>query len=455
MCGLFGHVGQRPAEPLTIKILWIYSSLRGTDSTGMYRNGVISKRWYEWHKTSGNSFEIAFGSMFRKSTENHTIVGHCRAKSVGLVSEKNTHPFEYDVNGVRWIFAHNGTIKNIDELAKQYNIDRKSDETDSQTLGHILAEGNWDVLKEYKGTAAFSLYNETEDTLYLWKGHSKHDTHNSTEERPLSIYTGRNYIYWASDIVNLATAINTKKNMYEIEPNTLLVIRGGKIVDAIVYDRTDVSSYYVAQQSNYYNNRGDFFEDTKNAYSKPYTSVKKQKAVVKKMVQEPNPQNIAGKLVYCWKGLYYKNGHLLHGEYMINTKGAVVTQADYTEDCENFYFFKGYMLKGYAEYRLLIDQPEVDSLPELVKDIYKFSENWLHPDAILTTDRVNFQWYIKAGRFLSNCLVTPKFGYYVYDINRQGDVTEYKPVNSLTIIKSTTNNTSDSFETEERWKKYF
>lgn len=449
MCGLFGHVGQRPAEPLTIKLLWIYSSLRGTDSTGMYRNGIISKRWYEWHKNSGNSFEVAFGSIFRKSTDQHTVIGHCRAKSVGLVSEKNTHPFEYIVNDNRWIFAHNGTIKNVEELATKYNIDRQSDETDSQTLGHILAEGNWDVLLEYKGSAAFSLYNETEDTLYLWRGFSCHDTSKATDERPLCIYQGRNYIYWASDIVNLGTALNTKKNMDDIDPNTLLVIKGGRVIDAIVYDRSKVDSYYVA--TTYYNRNNDY---EPLAGRIKYSTTKKHKNIEKKMVVEPNPQNIAKNKVYYWRGKYYRNGHPLNGTYMIDSDGSVCNGETCNTDYELYYFFKGFMLKGFTEHQLL-NKSDIYSLEDLLKESYKFSECWLHPEVILPVVRGSTEWFAMNGRYLSNCRVAPKFGYYIHDINGQGDVLEYQLKNLLTTVEANDNEDLTTPALEEQWAKYF
>ena len=214
MCGIFGYNGIKSSNPNVIKLLWAYSSKRGTDSTGIYRNNKIIKRIYEYQKSSGNSFDELHGAILKKTTENHTIIGHCRARSVGAISLKNAHPFEYVINGVRWIFAHNGTIKNIDELSKKYDISLPTGSTDSEALGAILASENWNVLLEYTGAAAFSLYNEAENALYLWKGSSKCENANTIEdERPLYYYQGRGYIYYASEAATLVTGVNTQKNI--------------------------------------------------------------------------------------------------------------------------------------------------------------------------------------------------------------------------------------------------
>src|SRR5580704_9827696 len=61
------------------------------------------------------------------------LVSHVRQKTVGATSLPNTHPFE---NG-RWVFAHNGTIKEIDWLRSQTAPERLSEiggETDSELL---------------------------------------------------------------------------------------------------------------------------------------------------------------------------------------------------------------------------------------------------------------------------------------------------------------------------------
>ena len=42
----------------------------------------------------------------------HTVVAHVRRATVGGISIENTHPFHHG----RWIFAHNGTVPNFDQM---------------------------------------------------------------------------------------------------------------------------------------------------------------------------------------------------------------------------------------------------------------------------------------------------------------------------------------------------
>jgi glutamine amidotransferase len=61
------------------------------------------------------------------------LVSHIRQKTVGCTSLANTHPFERG----RWIFAHNGTVKDVEWLRSQVSASRLAEihgETDSELL---------------------------------------------------------------------------------------------------------------------------------------------------------------------------------------------------------------------------------------------------------------------------------------------------------------------------------
>jgi predicted glutamine amidotransferase len=61
------------------------------------------------------------------------LVSHVRQKTVGETSLVNTHPFERG----RWVFAHNGTIKDVAWLRAQVSSERLAEvagETDSELL---------------------------------------------------------------------------------------------------------------------------------------------------------------------------------------------------------------------------------------------------------------------------------------------------------------------------------
>jgi len=44
------------------------------------------------------------------------FIGHVRYTSVGTKSHKNTHPFYRELNGKEYVFAHNGTLRNYENL---------------------------------------------------------------------------------------------------------------------------------------------------------------------------------------------------------------------------------------------------------------------------------------------------------------------------------------------------
>jgi hypothetical protein len=64
---------------------------------------------------------------------------HTRAHSVGAVSQRNAHPFDYTFENKRVVGVHNGHINNWLALKNRY--DRKDLEVDSEHIFRHLAEG--------------------------------------------------------------------------------------------------------------------------------------------------------------------------------------------------------------------------------------------------------------------------------------------------------------------------
>lgn len=436
MCGLFGYIGKKPANPLSVKLLWIYSKKRGTDSTGLYRNRRIIKSWYDYsQKMTGDSFEYLYGATMKPTLHHHTIIGHCRQKSVGQVTKDNTHPFEYEENGCRWIFAHNGTIKNIEDLAKKYDTPRGIGETDSQTFGHILAKGHFNVLLEYQGTAAFSLYNETEDTLYLWRGYSRQESTVASDERPLSVYEGKNYLYWASEELNLVTALNSssEKNIKELTENTLYKFVECNLVDTTKYDRSDVAIEVVSNSIGF----NTYYEDRYN-YRKSTT-----KSVGSSYPKEPNPQIMAGPKIYFWNGKYYRSGHLLTGIMRIEDDGAITFDPNAGTE---YYFKEGYMFKDKETYTKYLNH---ETFTEGLKKPYSFSID-LHPETFI----IHANSVISNGAYRFGAKVKPPFAYHTYVINSSGYIVEFEKNENSSEEDATQNNTNEN-EYAEYWNASF
>src|SRR5690606_9321840 len=70
-----------------------------------------------------------------------TVIAHLRKATVGQLSIINTHPFQHG----RWVFAHNGNIKNFDQLRPELVAMIDSDlqryilgTTDSEVIFYLL-----------------------------------------------------------------------------------------------------------------------------------------------------------------------------------------------------------------------------------------------------------------------------------------------------------------------------
>jgi predicted glutamine amidotransferase len=71
------------------------------------------------------------------SARGEVMVAHIRKRTVGPVGPTNTHPFRRG----RWVFAHNGTIEDIDWFASRASAERLREvegETDSERLFAFL-----------------------------------------------------------------------------------------------------------------------------------------------------------------------------------------------------------------------------------------------------------------------------------------------------------------------------
>lgn len=69
-----------------------------------YRDGLPLVEKQTWAAYHGEHFQKAAARVYA-----HTVVAHVRRATVGDTAIANTHPFQHG----RWIFAHNGTIRNF------------------------------------------------------------------------------------------------------------------------------------------------------------------------------------------------------------------------------------------------------------------------------------------------------------------------------------------------------
>lgn len=202
MCGLSGCAGDvSTKEEKLFRDLLIFSSVRGTDSTGagcVSRNSMAGdKRQMKLAKCSGpfpNLFDRkSFDKLFHGV--NCCYIGHNRFKTVGDSTDRNAHPFQFpEILG-----AHNGTLdrsnKNRLEAGDQF-------ETDSEALFNtIQIHGIEETISRIDNTEAYAL------TWYDLKDHTLNFLRN--DKRPF-YYTFINKgktIVWASENELLQAAI--------------------------------------------------------------------------------------------------------------------------------------------------------------------------------------------------------------------------------------------------------
>ena len=133
MCGIFGYVGTRTAEPLLIEGLRTLE-YRGYDSAGMFvpGNSVV--------KAVGPIDNLA--SRLTGTMSGTSGIAHTRWATHGAPTEINAHPHA-DMSGTIWI-VHNGIIENYRELKEGLVAQgiRFDSDTDTEVLAKLIGAFN-------------------------------------------------------------------------------------------------------------------------------------------------------------------------------------------------------------------------------------------------------------------------------------------------------------------------
>jgi predicted glutamine amidotransferase len=271
-CGLFGWSGKDVKKFNKDKFdkLGILNVERGKSSCGIAFDGDIqigidSEKLY---------YDFIVGREI-KPQRFPVVIGHTRQSSVGIVNLFNAHPFGFGDNNGDFIFigAHNGTLKNYKDLAKQYEVDEtiesyhynkdgketvvKRDKIDSEILLEIIYKHkNFKVLSEYIGGAALVFTDTTNpNVLYLFKGKSKDykSSNYETTERPLFVYVeNKNSMYFSSLEDTLKTIGGNDDNIIDIDSNTVYKITNGDFINA---EKISVTRINATQNPSYSSSR--------------------------------------------------------------------------------------------------------------------------------------------------------------------------------------------------------
>jgi glutamine amidotransferase len=140
MCRLIGIVASEPTEfglvlreaPRCLATL----SREHPDGWGI---AVFAGETSAWELARGTERAADDGRFHEIATRSrgNVLVAHVRQKTVGPTRLENTHPFERD----GWVFAHNGTVKDVDVLRSGASPRRRGEitgDTDSELLFAFL-----------------------------------------------------------------------------------------------------------------------------------------------------------------------------------------------------------------------------------------------------------------------------------------------------------------------------
>jgi len=244
-CGLIGFSGDASFNVDRIKELILCNMSRGVDATGMYNNGAITK---------DAILAIDFLAKYSLIPENR-FLGHCRASTFGNKTDaNNAHPFQYDKS----ILIHNGTLKQLHEIASIVGWKYNDYQVDSQILAKAVSMNKHvDVFKSLDGAVATIWTQEDQpDTIYCYRN----------AERPLF----RGYIkgegVYLSSLENSLKIIGCE-SIKEIKTHCIYTIKAGEIVNTsnitIPTKKTTVFNNYSNSYSSYLKTLkcGDFVEN--------------------------------------------------------------------------------------------------------------------------------------------------------------------------------------------------
>ena len=281
-CGLFGFIGDKGKNVNwgMLNLLGVFNDPRGGDACGLFFNnnrevGTLTDSYYA---------KFIKEKSFEFFTQTPLVLGHTRKASIGNKTEAHAQPVIFKSkdevsqhlfktnkklqeirdsypkkripkNDILFAGTHNGTLRNYEELGKDFKISDIDDKTDSMVLFEIIFKHGPAVLTEYIGTAAIMYWDiRTPNGIYVFRGESKYSSSYASvsEERPLHYVHREEGIYFSSEEEPLKVL---GKNPLEIEENKVTFFEHGKINKNIVYniDRSK-KSQIITSSSSYWEN---------------------------------------------------------------------------------------------------------------------------------------------------------------------------------------------------------
>ena len=164
------------------------------------------------------------------------VIAHIRKATIGYVEHKNTHPFiAHDPNWREWVFAHNGTIFESDELLPYKDI--QSGSTDSERILLYILDQNKGIRDEAErfkimDSAAVKLSDKNKLNFLTFDGEDLYVHKN--EAGTLYRKAGNGHVFFSTRPLDDGP-------WEEVPLNQLLVYRDGKLVyEGTVHDHTHI-----------------------------------------------------------------------------------------------------------------------------------------------------------------------------------------------------------------------
>lgn len=232
MCGLVGFSSVRPPDENKLQLLMLYNALeRGKESTGIYSpsTGIV--------KTIEPLMKFIKHNDL--STKDNTFIGHVRSSTIGVVTQKNAHPFQYG----NTVLAHNGTLRYALPLIHRMGMFLNDFTVDSQVICCAIDrfKNNLNFLTEIDGAIAI-LWADTEEpnTIKVFRN----------TERPL-FYGYINNDMYISSLEESLDMINCEK-IKQFDINTVYTITNGEFTKRRIKVRFTYSppNYYTMKINN-------------------------------------------------------------------------------------------------------------------------------------------------------------------------------------------------------------
>ena len=212
MCGIFGYVGVRTAEPILVEGLRTLE-YRGYDSAGIFVPGYGSV------KAVGPIDNLA--QKISETIAGTSGIAHTRWATHGAPTERNAHP-HVDMSGSVWI-VHNGIIENYRELKEGLVVQgmKFESDTDTEVLAKLIGAFNQGSLRDavrralqvVRGTYGLAVMSE----------HAPHELIVARMGSPIVLGLGRDGNFVSSDASALLA--HTKDVVYLDDGDVALVTK--------------------------------------------------------------------------------------------------------------------------------------------------------------------------------------------------------------------------------------